>query len=317
MAMTLDEMKLAIAEIAKTAGNSPNGRSAMAELIVRMVDTNHLSLDLFSAFMPVTQLNPGDEIMYKVKKGKYPVRTMVPGTMHLADQVYNQDKIIRAFDRLIAGATCNVWELQAGEMGTAEQMKTDLKADLFDTLVSRVFNLLTTVWNSTDTPSNYFDASSGGVTATVLDDAIENVLERAGKVRAIFGSRRALFPIYEFATSVPVTVESGVSGTAIPTARFNEFYNTNILTTYKGIPLQEISQVFTNRLPDVNEKLIQTDKILVIGENAGEIALMGGFEYQDYTDMRKQPAEYVVHGWQQYSMIINAPDRIAVIKSNT
>lgn len=315
--MTREELKLAVAEVAKSAGNSPSGRSAMAELIVRTVEPMHLSLDLFSSFMPVTTLNPGDEIQYKVRKGRYPIATMVPGSMHLAHQVYRQDKLVRAFDRLITGATCNVWELQAGEMGTVEEMRAQLRADLFDTLVSRVFNLLSTIWNTTDTPSNYFDASSGGVTAAVLDDAIENVLERAGSVRAIFGSRRALFPIYEFATSVPVIVESGVSGTAIPTNAFLEFYSNNKITTYKGIPLIELNQVYANQLPDVNEKLIPTDKIVVIGDRAGEIALMGGFEYQDYTDMRKQPAEYVLHGWQQYSMIVDSPDRIAVIKSNT
>lgn len=315
--MNDNELKLAIAEVAKTAGNSPNGRSAMAELIVRMVDTNHLTLDLFNSFMPVTQLNPGDELQLKVKKGKYPVRSMVPGTMHLADQVYVQDKIMRAFDRLIAGARCSVWELQSGEMGTAAEMRAQLKADLFDTLVSRVYNLISTVWNSTDTPSNYFDASSGGVTSTVLDAAIENVLERAGSVRAIFGSRRALYPVYGFSTSVPVVTVTGQSGTAIPTDRFNEFYNTNKVTSYKGIPMIELSQVFAGRLPDVNEKLIRTDTIVVVGDNAGEIALMGGFEYQDYTDMRTQPAEYILHGWQQYAMTITNPDRIAVVLSNT
>lgn len=242
---------------------------------------------------------------------------MVPGQMHLADQVHVQDKIIRAFDRLIAGATCSLWELNSGEIGTVQSITRDLRADLTDNLVARVFNLLTTVWNATDTPSNYVDASSGGITSTILDDMIEEILERAGSVKAIVGARRALLPIYEFATSVPVIVESGVSGTALPTDQFLEFYRNNRVTSYKGIPLVELGQVFSGNLPNIREKLIPTDKIVVVGDNAGEIALMGGFETQDYTDMRKQPPEYVIHGWQAYSVIFDAIDRVGLIKTNT
>lgn len=315
--MNEQELKAAIAQVIKTAGQDPVGKSAFAELIVRTANMNHLSLDVLRSFMPVTQLQPGDELAVRVRKGRYPVRAMVPGSMHLADQVYVQDKVVRAFDRLIAGATCNVWELNNNEMSTAAKMRTDIRADLIDSLVARVFNLLTTVWNTTDTPSNYTDASSTGITATVLDDMIEEILDRAGSVRAIVGTRRALFPVYEFSTSVPVTVVAGQSGTAIPTDRFAEFYNNNRITSYKGIPLIELGQVYTNALPNVREKLIRSDVTLVVGEDAGQIALMGGFEYQDYTDMRKQPAEYVIHGWQAYSLIVDQIDRIGVIKGNT
>lgn len=221
------------------------------------------------------------------------------------------------FDRIIAGAKANLMELQSGDIGTAQSMRNDLKMDLTDAIAGRVFNLLTTVWNSTDTPSNYNDASSGGITRTVLDAMIERVLLRAGEVRAIVGVRKALFPIYEFSTSVPVVVETGHSGTAIPTPQFNQYYSNNVVTTYKGIPVVAMPQIFRNALPDVNETLVRTDTVLVIGKDAGVIGLMDGFQYQDFTDYRVQPADYILHGWQQYAILVDAIDKVGIIKGNT
>lgn len=317
MALTKEELKTAIAEHAKNAGNSPNGRSALAEIIVRSAEPNHLALDIFNMFMPVTQLNPGDSVMRKVRRGRYPVRQMVPGTMHLTDTVYNAEKVAFMFDRLVAGTSHNLWEVQSGDVGTVEQMRKDLQADVIDSIVAKVFNMLTTVWNATDTANNYTDASSGGITQTVLDAMIENVMERAGGVRAIVGQRRALLPIYDFAGYKGIVTVAGQSGTALALPQFEEFYRTNRVTEYKGIPLVELNQIFKESLPDVREKLIRTDVTLVIGEDAGTIATMGGFEYQDYTDMRTQPANYVLHGWQAYSLLVDQIDRIGVILGNT
>jgi hypothetical protein len=315
--MNREELKTAIAEIAAQAGVSANGRSAMAETIVRISEPNRLSLDIFNMFMPVTALQPGDNIQRVVRKGRYPVRQMVPNTMHLTDATYFQDKTQFVFDRLIAGTSCDLWTLNSGDIGTVEQMRTDLRGDVIDSIVAKVFNLLTTVWNSTDTPNNYTDASSGGITSTVLDAMIENVMERASGVRAIVGQRRALLPVYEFAGYEPIVTVVGQSGTALVTPAFEEFYRTNRVSQYKGIPLVELNQVFRNDLPDVNSKMIRTDVVLVVGDQAGEIATMGGFEYQDFTDMRRQPPSYQLHGWQAYGMLVTDPERIGVIKTNT
>jgi hypothetical protein len=46
--MNREELKTAIAEIAAQAGVSANGRSAMAETIVRISEPNRLSLDIFN-----------------------------------------------------------------------------------------------------------------------------------------------------------------------------------------------------------------------------------------------------------------------------
>jgi len=210
-----------------------------------------------------------------------------------------------------------VWELRQGDVDSAAKMREDIRKEITDAIAGRIFTLLTTVWNSSDTPNNYSDASSGGITSTVLDAMIENVLEKAGEVQAIMAPRKALLPIYKFATSVPVTVITSVAGNAIPTPAFNEYYSRNVVSTYRGIPLVPMPQVYRNALPDVNEKLVPTDKVLVVGKNAGRIALMGGFEYQDYTDMRVQPANYVLHGWQAYGLLVDDVEAIGVIKTST
>ena len=314
--MNESQLKAAIAE---AAGNvhTEAGKSAVAEIITKTVNPNFLTLDIFSSFMPTRRWMPGDNPMIKVRKGKYAVRSMVPNTNHLTSQVYRQDKQSFVFDQLIAGTSCNLYELRSGDLGTVAQMRRELRQSVEETIAVRVFNLLTTVWNSTDTPLNYTDATSTGITRTILDNMIEEVIERAGGVRAIMGARKALNPIYDFATSVPVTVVTGQSGTAIPTPQFTEFYTRNMISTYKGIPMVEIRQQFADVLPDVREKQIRTDVVLVIGEDPGQIALMGNFEYQDYTDFRTQPANYVLHGWQQYGLIVDAPDRIGVVQTNT
>lgn len=315
--MNEEQLKKAIAERVKAISANTTGKSAMAELIVEMVEPHRLALDVFNLFLPVRSLKPGDSVQKKVRKGRFPTRTFVPGTNHLSDAVITQDKTAFIFDALIAGANCNLWELESGEVGTVESLRSDLRSDLIDNIVSKIFNLLVTVWNSTDTPNNYTDASSTGITATVLDAMIENILETSGSVTAIIGQRRALFPIYEFSTSVPVVTVVGQSGTAIPTDRFPEFYNNNKITSYKGIPVVELGQIFANDLPDVNRKLIRSDLILVIGDNAGEIALMNDVQYWDFTDGRVQPPQYQTHAMQQYGLILDAIERIGIIKGNT
>lgn len=72
MTLSPTELKKVYAEKAETIGKS--ARSAYAETILELVNPNHLSLDVFSAFMPVEQLNPGDNLQRRVRKGKYKVR---------------------------------------------------------------------------------------------------------------------------------------------------------------------------------------------------------------------------------------------------
>ena len=320
------EFKQAVAEVAKTANDARGYRTAYADLVIETVEPNHLSLDLFSAFMPTVQKNKGDQIGRRVRRGRYPIRTMVPGSKHLTDVLSYQEFYTMMFDRLIAGTSHNVWEIQSGEVGTVEQMRTELRADLFDEIVSKVFSLLSTVWTAGQTPSNFLDQSGTGVTQTGLETMMETVLNYSGQVKAIVGSRAALLPIYKFAQYREfVLTGTGTDRAAFPTAALDEFLRTMKVSTYLGVPIVELPQVYRNRL-DANttsswrgtgQRMIPTDKVLVIGGNAGQVVLMDGFEYQDYTDPTTQPANYVLHGWQAYGMIIDDVQQIGIIKTNT
>ena len=66
-------------------------------------------------------------------------------------------------------------------------------------------------------------------------------------------------------------------------------------------------------MPNFKEKLIPDNKIILVGANAGEILMYGGVEYQDYTDMTIQPADYILNAWMSYGMIVDAPENIGVI----
>lgn len=322
------EFKKAVAEIAKTASNAGRGlRTAYADLVMDVVQPNHLSFDLLSAFLPVTQRNKGDQIGRRVRRGRYPIRTMTPGAKHLTDVLSYQEYFTFMFDRLIAGTSHSVWEIESGEVGTVEQFRTELREDLFDDLITKVFTLLTTAWNSVATPSNFLDSSGTGVTQAGLDAMIETVLMYSGQVRSIVGSRQALLPLYTFAQFKEFVLTGSATDRGFGiTDAFTEFTNTNKVSTYKGIPVVELPQVYRNRL-DANattmawrgtaQRMIPTDKILVIGDQAGEAALMGEFEYQDYTDPSTQPANYVLHGWQAYGLLISDIQQIGVIKTNT
>jgi hypothetical protein len=317
----------AIKNVAKTASDARGGRTAFAELVIETIQPNHLSLDLFSAFMPTVQKNKGDQIGKRIRRGRYPIRTMTPGAKHLTDVLSYQEYYTMMFDRLIAGTSHNVWEIQSGEVGTVEQFRTELKADLFDEIVSRVFTLLSTAWTSSATPSNFVDASATGVTQTVLDAMIETILNYSGEVRAIIGTRAALLPIYRFAQFKEfVLTGTGTDRWAGITDHFAEFQNTNKVSTYLGIPLIELPQVYRNRLDagatslawrGTAQRMIPTDKVLVIGGQPGQIVLMDGFEYQDYTDPTTQPANYVLHGWQSYGLVLDDVLQLGIIKTNT
>lgn len=320
------EFKQAVAEVAKTAGEARGMRTAYSDLVIETVEPNHLSLDLFSAFMPTVTKKKGDQIGRRVRRGRYPIRTMVPGSKHLTDVLSYQEFYTMMFDRLIAGTSHNVWEINSGEVGTVEQMRSELRADLFDEIVSKVFTLLTTTWTAGLTPSNFVDQSATGVTQTALEALMETILNYSGQVKAIVGSRAALLPIYKFAQYREFTLTgTGTDRAAFPTAALDEFLRTMKVSTYLGVPIVELPQVYRNRLDtgttsglrNTSQRMIPTDKIIVIGDNAGQVVLMDGFEYQDYTDPTTQPANYVLHGWQSYGMIVDDVSQIGIIKTNT
>jgi hypothetical protein len=188
---------------------------------------------------------------------------------------------------------------------------------MVDMLVSKVWNLLATVWTASNTPNNYATCSTA-VSQTVLDAMIEQVLYYAGNVRSITGTRKALMPIYKFAG----IIEHAVGGTVDPTRTgfetvdtiIEEWRRTGRITSYLGIPLVELPQVFENSADNYWKKLIAEDQIMVIGDKAGEIITYGGIETQEYTDYSTEPAEYSLAMWRGWGMIVDMPENIGIIK---
>lgn len=312
MTISRDDLQKVYAEKAAQIGRT----RAYAETIVQMIQPTHTSLEIFSAFMPVKTYMPGDNLRRVIRRGKYNVRTLVQGQIGLTDKTDLQDAFYWMFDHLYAGTSHNLAEIESGDIGTVDEMKTELQADLIDEIVHRVFELLGTIWNASDTPRNYVDASSGGLTSTVLDALIENIIDEVGSVKAIVGTRKALLPIYKFAGYKEYALTgTGVDavGFAIP-EKLLEFANTGKVSTYYGAPLIEMPNERRNRLPNRKNKVNDTTKVIVVGADAGEIALFDDFKYQDYTDPRTIPPTYYLHGHQAYSMAVSFAEAIGVAK---
>lgn len=311
--MSRAELQKKYAEQFQTVNRSP--RSAFAETIVELAEPNHLSLDIFSAYLPVRTLKEGDSLTRRVRKGKYKVYKMVPGTTHLTSERTWQQQTTYNLDDLIAGVRHNVLELESGDVGTVEEMRRELRADIMDEVVSRIFSMFNSVWNPINTPNNYLDVSGSGISPTALDTMVENVTREVGAVRAIAGTREALLPVYKFA-GIREFVLSGTSTdrAAFPTAAFEEFYRTGKVTSYYGVPIVEVPNIRRHRLPGYNDRLIDTTRIQVIGEDVGEAILYGDFKEQDYYDPRVQPAEYTLHVWRKFGVMLDQVEGLGIIK---
>lgn len=316
--MKVNELQ-ALAEVASQIGvPAVKGKSAFAELIIETIEPQRLTLDLFSSFMPTRSLNVGDQLVKRVRNRGFPVRTMVPGTTHLADQFPTGKEIMTyMIDYMIAKTRYSQWELQRGELGTVDTFRREMESALIDNLVSRVWNLLTTVWTATNTPNNYSTVSTR-VTETALETMIENVLTEAGSVRSIIGSRKALLPIYKFAGLVEHTISGGTAPAntdlVVIQSIFEEWRRSGRVSSFRGIPLIELPQIYERTADNYDKKLIREDMILVIGDNAGEIITYGGIESQEHIDTNVEPPEYSLALWRGWGMIVDEPKRIGVIQ---
>jgi hypothetical protein len=316
--MNREELK-ALAEVAASAGKaSEKGKSAFSELIVETIEPNRITLDLFSAFMPVRSLQVGDQLVKRVRNRGFPVRTMVPGTNHLADQfVPGREIMTYMIDYMIAKTRYSLWELQRGELGTLDTFRREMESAMIDSLVSRVWSLLATVWTQTNTPNNYATVSTK-ITETVLENMIEQVLEKAGTVRSIIGTRKALLPIYKFAGLFEHTLTGGSAPTntelVVVQNIFEEWRRSGKVSSFRGIPLIELPQIYERTIDNYDKKLLREDLILVIGDQAGEIITYGGIETQEHTDTSTEPPEYSLAMWRGWGMIVDEPERIGVIQ---
>lgn len=244
--------------------------------------------------------------------------TMVPGTTHLSDPFYPPRSTINyALDSIIAKMRMNLWELRRGEIGTVDYFRSEMEKGLVDELVARVYALIGSTWDAgTTSRTNFVDATSTGITTTILDNMIETVLYRAGSVRAIVGSRAALLPIYKFGgiTEYTPAVTTNTNGVIALPEILLEWRKTGKLSQFRGIPLIEIPQIFRRTYTNFDTPLIDMSRVLVVGEDAGEVVLYGGTETQESTDLTTEPGDYVLALWRQYGMILDNIQNIGVIK---
>ncbi len=291
--------KEAIAQLLKD-GN----REALAQLIVEVVEPNHLTTDFIGLLLNSRSLNPGDALVKKVRRG-IKVRSLVPGSIHLASELTVSDRIAYTLDGADVKVNYNLWELESGEIGTVESIKSEMQAKLRDFYLGKVFSALTTVWTASNTPNNYTNVG-GPLTATALENAIDYINQTTSGVKAVVGTRAALAPITKFGAFW----SDGVNTADVPD-NIREIMATGFLGKYYGARIIALDQVYDN--PEDYNPLIPTDKILVLGENVGEFITYGEVRSKDYEDMRPTPPQWNLEIYQQFGMIIDRADGLFVL----
>lgn len=294
-------LKDAFASLVKTGD-----MHAVAELLVEYVDANHVPADIMNLIMPSRSLKVGDALVKKVRKG-IKVRTFVPGRIHLASELTISDRINYALDGADVKVTANLWELESGELGTVDSIKTEMEAKLRDYYLNKVFLALSTVWSAVNTPSNYISVG-GALTSTVLKNAIDYINQTTSGVKAVVGTRAALTPITTFGAGW--SDGTSTQWHDVP-ENIREIMQTGFLGNYYGAKIIALNQVYDN--PEDYNALLPNDKVLVIGENVGEFITYGDVRTKDYQDMRPTPPQQYFELWQQFGMIIDRADGIYVI----
>lgn len=281
-------------------------REALAQLIVEFVQPTHIATDFISLLMNTRNLNPGDALVKKVRKG-INVRTLVPGAVHLANEVTVTDRINYILDGADVKVTANEWELETGEIGTLDSIRTEMLAKLRDFYMGKVFTALTTVWTAVNTPNNFTNVG-GALTATALKNAIDRINQTTGGVKAVIGTRAALTPITTFGAGY-------VDGTAVSqivAENIREIMATGWLGRYYGAPIVAIEQQYDN--PDDYNALIPTDKVLVIGNNVGDFITYGDVKTKQWNDMNPTPPQWYLELYQQFGLIVDHAEGIYVLK---
>lgn len=236
--------------------------------------------------------------MKKLRKG-IEVHTLVPGSIHLANEITVTERINYVLDGADIKVTYNEWDLENGNIGTVESIRTEMAAKLRDYYLNKVFTALSTVWSAVNTPDNY-TAVGGEITAAALEDAIDWINYTTGKAKAIVGVRRILTPITRFgafwndgeATPNVVGIDS----------QLEKVVQDGFLGRYYGVPIIALNQTWDN--PEDYNTLLPEDKILILGENIGEFIIYGDEKYKQYVDPRPTPSQWIMELWQQFGLMV-------------
>lgn len=283
----------AIAELAKT------DRHALAEMIVEYVNPNLLTQEFISLILNTRQMKAGDQLFVRLRKG-LDVRTLVPGAIHLASEVTVEDRAWYNLSGVDIKVMANEWDLASGQIGTVADIQAEMRAKLINHYAARVFSSLSTMWTAALTPDNFVNVG-GALTASALEDGIDEINYRVGGVRAVIGTRKAMTPITKFAQYTPYD-DSATSWGVPVTSAIEEVRRTGFVGTYYGCKIIGLNQSFDN--PVDNTALLPEDKVLVIGENVGEFITYDDVKVKEYVDPRPTPPEWISEMYQRYGMII-------------
>lgn len=294
------KLREAIASLAKEKGS----KEALAQLFVEYIDPNHITTDFVGMLLNSRSMKEGDVLVKKVRKGMK-VRTLVPGSIHLKDEITVEERANYILDGAQIGVTFNQWELESGELGTVESIRGEMLLKLRDFYQNKVFSALSTIWTAGNTPNN-FTSVGGSLSATALKGAIDYINQRVGGVRAVVGVRSALTPITTFAAFW----SDGSSNYAVD-SQLEEIMQRGWLGRYYGAPIIAIDQIWDDPISDT--ALLPTDKVLVIGENVGEFITYGEARYNEWIDPRVLPPQWNLEFYQRFGMIIDKAEGIYVI----
>jgi hypothetical protein len=292
----------AFAEMAKA-----NDKEALAEFIVEWIQPNHYTRDIVGLMMGTRALNLGDALVKKVRRG-IEVRTLVPGSVHLASEITVLDVANYMLDGADVKVNFNLWELESGELGTLQSIRSEMLAKLSDFYINRVYTALANVWSAANTPNNY--ASGAAITATLLEDAIDEVNYRTGRANVVIGTRNVLTPVTKFGAFWDNAAGSPtVWGSE---SRINEVHRTGWLGNYYGVPVVGLDQMWDNPV-DYNA-LLPENYILVVGEGVGEFITYGPVRWKQWDDMNPTPPMWLLELYQQYGLILDNAQGIYVIE---
>jgi len=291
------------AEAYASLAKDKSQRDALAALLIEHIEPKHVTEDIVGLFLNTRNLKPGDALVKKVRRG-IEVRTLVPGSIHLASEVTVDDRINYMLDGMDVKVKANAWELESGELGTVDSIRREMEAQLRDHYVSRVFTSLANIWTAGNTPNNF--AAVANLTAAALINAIDWINYSVGGVRAVVGTRLGLAPITQFA---------GFHTDGTTTVANNEWiskiYNTGFVGSWYGANIVALDQVWDN--PIDNTAQIPNRYVLVIGENAGEFISYGEPKWKQWEDMRPTPPDWYLEVYQQFGIIVDRAEGIYVI----
>ncbi len=292
------EYKEALAELMRS------DKEAFAEILVEFIQPNHVSEEVLSLLLDTRSLKAGDLLVKKVRKG-IEVKTLVPGSVHLASEITITDRINFILDGADVKVTYNAWELERGEIGTVDEISAEMRAKLRDYYVNKVFTALSSIWTAGNTPDNY-TAMGGTLSAAALEDAINGINLTTPGAKLIVGARAAVTPITKFGAFWTDGTNVGYTEELIM-----RIFENGWLGKYYGVPVLALEQIYDN-IEDWNA-LIPVDKVLVIGEKVGEFINYGDVLSKQWVDMNPTPPQWFLEIYQQFGMIIDNVRGIHVI----